>query len=86
MFYEDLWKAMQPQLSAAEQAHKSFADWEGLELGSRWSRSLQEALEWSRVLVCATSHAYVTQEWCGKELAFFERLTQHHYGGADRVR
>jgi hypothetical protein len=79
-FYADLWKGLSAELTAEEQRHKSFADWERLELMSRWSRSLQEALEWSRVLVCMTSRAYVTQEWCGKELAFFERLSQHHNG------
>ena len=79
-FYADLWKGLSAQLTAEEQRHKSFADWERLELMSRWSRSLQEALEWSRVLVCMTSRAYVTQEWCGKELAFFERLSRHHQG------
>ena len=84
-FYEDLWNGLRDQLTAAEQGHKSFADWEGLELGSRWGRSLQEALEWSRVLVCVTSPAYFTQEWCGKELAFFETLTDHHYPGAERI-
>jgi hypothetical protein len=67
-FYADLWKGLSAELTAEEQRHKSFADWERLELMSRWSRSLQEALEWSRVLVCMTSRAYVTQEWCGKEL------------------
>jgi len=46
---------------------------------------LQEALEWSRLLVCVISPAYLTQEWCGKELAFFERLTQQHYPGVERI-
>jgi len=84
-FYADLWEVMKQDLTKLEQKYRSFADWESLELMSRWSRDLQEALEWSNVLVCIVTPAYVTQEWCGRELAFFEQIANHHYGAADQI-
>lgn len=76
---------MRQSLTKLEQNHRSFADWESLELMSRWSRELQEALEWSNVLMCIVSPAYVTQEWCGREVAFFEQIANHHYGAVDQI-
>jgi hypothetical protein len=84
-FYNDLWTVMSQNLTKLEQTHRSFTDWESLELMSRWSRDLQEALEWSNVLICIVSPAYVTQEWCGRELGFFEQVAAHHYGAADQI-
>lgn len=84
-FYDDLWDRLAVDLTAAQQGQRSFRDWEDLELTSRWSAQLQEALEWSRVLVCITSPAYTSQEWCGKEVAFFDELCRYHNGVNERV-
>jgi hypothetical protein len=82
-FHNDLWEVLQQKLTAIEQQqHVSFSDWQRLELMSRWALHLEEALEWSCVLVCITSPAYITQEWCGRELGFFEQMSNHHYGPA----
>ena len=89
-FYSDLWDVLKQKLTATEQQqHRPFSDWEKLQLASRWAVSLEEALAWSGVLVCITSRAYVTQEWCGRELGFFEQLSKYHYRvcvGADSPR
>jgi hypothetical protein len=68
-FYNDLWDVLKQKLTATEQQrHVPFSDWKKLQLASRWAVQLEEALAWSSVLVCITSPAYITQEWCGEEI------------------
>jgi hypothetical protein len=35
--------------------------------------------------MCIVSPAYLTQEWCGREVAFFEQIANHHYGAVDQI-
>jgi FxsC-like protein len=73
-FFEDL--ALQVARLAPLPSHIpteriGFLDARGVEPGETWPAALSEALETSRVLICAFSPAYFASEYCGKEFAAF---------------
>ena len=78
-YLEDFFKDLSASIAigntpwAPEDDHVSFRDKENLRLGENWKSHIEGALQTSTVLVCITSVAYFTKEFCGKEYYFFDQ-------------
>lgn len=82
-FFNDLWGMLSGPLDSIEKQEVPFRDTKSVPFGGRWDLRAQEALEWSRTMICMVSPAYLSSEWCGRELAFFREVSAHHYPGGD---
>ena len=82
-FFTDLWGMLSGPLDSIEKQEVPFRDTKSVPLGGRWDLRAQEALEWSRTMICMVSPAYLSSEWCGRELALFRKVSAHHYPGGD---
>jgi len=80
-FFTDLWGLLSGPLNSTEQEETPFRDTASVRVGSKWLDGLREALEWSRTMIPVVSPAYLSSDWCGKELAYFEKLSKHQYPG-----
>src|SRR5438874_1656423 len=73
-FFKDLSAAIAPATQwGAEDERISFRDKANLRLGENWKSHIEGALQSSTVLVCVTSVAYFSKEFCGKENYFFDQ-------------
>jgi len=74
-FYEDLTREvrrMAPLDANTSSSDIAFLDQSDIQTGDQWLRTLTEAIQTSRTLVCIYSRGYFNSEFCGKEFAGFQ--------------
>jgi FxsC-like protein len=77
-FFEDLSAELRAKLELADDAEVGFFDQKGIELGEEWEPTIADALQESKVLVCAYSPRYFESEYCGKEWQVFQLRREEH--------
>ena len=77
-FFKDLSNELRGQLQLSDDAEVGFFDQKGIELGDAWEPTIAQALQDSKVIVCAYSPRYFESEYCGKELQVFQSRREFH--------
>lgn len=83
-FFSDLCREIAPLTAyAADSNEISFRDKKNLRLMENWKTHIEGALQSSSVLVCVTSVAYFSSEFCGKEYYVFDQRRRQGMPRAD---
>lgn len=77
-FFKDLSEELSGQLQLDVNDEIGFLDQKGIELGDAWEPTIADALQQSKVLVCAYSPRYFESEYCGKEWRVFQMRRELH--------
>jgi TIR domain len=78
-FFEDLCKEVSDQIEANENMPDvGFLDQSSIDPGEDWGQALANALQDSKVLVCAISPKYIESEYCGKEWQLFQMRREEY--------
>jgi FxsC-like protein len=77
-FFDDLSEELSGQLQLDVDEEIGFLDQKGIELGDAWEPTIAQALQGSKVLVCAYSPRYFESEYCGKEWQVFQMRRELH--------
>ena len=78
IFFEKLSEELSGELQLDPGEEIGFFDEKGIELGDAWEPTIANALQQSKVLVCAYSPRYFQSEYCGKEWQVFQMRRELH--------
>jgi FxsC-like protein len=75
-FFDDLSQQIRDLRGLPKDAAVGFLDQREIELGEDWDNTIVEALQNSKVVIAATSPAYLKSDYCGREWQLFHQRLQ----------